>query len=116
MASDCGIVGGSDNPYEKAMTVQRKLRAATIRDVAEAAQVSTATVSKFVNGNQRFTAAVEERISQAVRDLGYSLNPMARGMITSQTGNVGIIILDIRNPLFHEHLVRAPRAPRPAPD
>ena len=69
MASDCGIVGGSDNPYEKAMTVQRK-RAATIRDVAEAAQVSTATVSKFVNGNQRFTAAVEERISQAVRDLG----------------------------------------------
>ena len=42
------------------MTVQRT-RAATIRDVAEAAQVSTATVSKFVNGNQRFTAAVEAR-------------------------------------------------------
>lgn len=81
------------------MTVKRK-RAATIRDVAEAAQVSTATVSKFVNGNQRFTAAVEERISQAVRDLGYSLNPMARGMITGKTGNVGIIILDIRNPYF----------------
>ena len=81
------------------MTVQRK-RAATIRDVAEAAQVSTATVSKFVNGNQRFTAAVEARISQAVRDLGYSLNPMARGMITGKTGNVGIIILDIRNPYF----------------
>ena len=84
---------------EIAMTVPRK-RAATIRDVAQAAQVSTATVSKFLNGNQRFTAAVEARISQAVRDLGYSLNPMARGMITGQTGNVGIIILDIRNPYF----------------
>lgn len=81
------------------MNVPRK-RAATIRDVAEAAQVSTATVSKFVNGNQRFTAEVEARIAQAVRDLGYSLNPMARGMITGQTGNVGIIILDIRNPYF----------------
>jgi DNA-binding LacI/PurR family transcriptional regulator len=81
------------------MTVQRK-RAATIRDVAEAAQVSTATVSKFVNGNQRFTAEVEARISLAVRTLGYSLNPMARGMITGLTGNVGIIILDIRNPYF----------------
>lgn len=81
------------------MTVQRK-RAATIRDVAEAAGVSTATVSKFVNGNQRFTAEVEARIAQAVRTLGYSLNPMARGMITGQTGNVGIIILDIRNPYF----------------
>ncbi len=81
------------------MTVQRK-RAATIRDVAQAAQVSTATVSKFVNGNQRFTAEVEARISLAVRTLGYSLNPMARGMITGVTGNVGIIILDIRNPYF----------------
>ena len=84
MAPDCGIVSSLDKPHEKAMTVQRK-RAATIRDVADAAQVSTATVSKFVNGNQRFTAAVEARISQAVRDLGYSLNPMARGMITGQT-------------------------------
>lgn len=81
------------------MSVQRK-RAATIRDVADAAQVSTATVSKFVNGNQRFTAEVEARIAQAVRTLGYSLNPMARGMITGMTGNVGIIILDIRNPYF----------------
>jgi DNA-binding LacI/PurR family transcriptional regulator len=81
------------------MTVPRK-RAATIRDVAEAAQVSTATVSKFVNGNQRFTAEVEARIALAVRTLGYSLNPMARGMITGQTGNVGIVILDIRNPYF----------------
>lgn len=81
------------------MSVQRK-RAATIRDVADAAQVSTATVSKFVNGNQRFTAEVEARIAQAVRNLGYSLNPMARGMITGMTGNVGIVILDIRNPYF----------------
>ena len=57
-------------------------------------------MSKFVNGNQRFTAEVEARISQAVRELGYSLNPMARGMITGKTGNVGIVILDIRNPYF----------------
>ena len=81
------------------MNVPRR-RAATIKDVAEAAQVSTATVSKFVNGNQRFTAEVEARLARAVRELGYSLNPMARGMITGQTGNVGIIILDIRNPYF----------------
>ena len=91
------------------MTVQRK-RAATLRDVAEAAQVSTATVSKFVNGNQRFTAEVEARISRAVHQLGYSLNPMARGMITGQTGNVGIVILDIRNPYFTSLVKGAARA------
>ena len=81
------------------MSTPRK-RAATLRDVAQAAGVSTATVSKFVNGNQRFTAEVEARIASAVEALGYFLNPMARGMITGQTGNVGIVILDIRNPHF----------------
>lgn len=78
----------------------RRQRAATIRHVAEAAGVSTATVSKFINGGQRFTREVEARIERAIRDLGYSSNPMARSMITGRTGNVGIVILDIRNPHF----------------
>jgi len=72
----------------------------TIRDVANSASVSTATVSKFVNGGQKFSREVEDRIGRAIRELGYSSNPMARGMITGMTGNVGIIILDIRNPHF----------------
>lgn len=78
----------------------RRHRASTIRDVAEAASVSTATVSKFVNGGKRFTREVETRIERAIQELGYSSNPMARGMITGRTGNVGIVILDIRNPHF----------------
>lgn len=78
----------------------RRRKAATIRDVAQAAGVSTATVSKFINGGQRFTREVEDRVTQAIRELGYSSNPMARGMITGQTGNVGIVILDILNPYF----------------
>lgn len=75
-------------------------RAATIRDVAEAAGVSTATVSKFVNGGQRFSREVEARITAAIQQLGYRTNPLARGMITGRTGNIGIVILDIRNPHF----------------
>lgn len=75
-------------------------RGATIRDVAQAAGVSTATVSKFVNGGQRFTREVETRISEAIQRLGYRANPLARGMITGRTGNIGIVILDIRNPHF----------------
>lgn len=75
-------------------------RAPTIRDVAQAAGVSTATVSKFVNGSQRFSLEVEARISQVVTQLGWSLNPMARGMNTGLTGNVGIVLQDIRNPHF----------------
>ncbi|KQT14197.1 LacI family DNA-binding transcriptional regulator [Ramlibacter sp. Leaf400] len=75
-------------------------RAATIRDVAQAAAVSTATVSKFVNGGQRFSREVEARITAAIQQLGYRTNPLARGMITGRTGNLGIVILDIRNPHF----------------
>ena len=71
-------------PDLSATAAPRRRRAATIRDVAQAAGVSTATVSKFLNGGQRFTREVEERVAQAVRDLGYSSNPMARGMITGR--------------------------------
>jgi LacI family transcriptional regulator len=85
-------------------------RVATIRDVAQAAGVSTATVSKFVNGGQRFTADVEARVAKAVKDLGWSLNPMARGITTGRTGNVGIVILDIRNPHFTSMVKGAARA------
>jgi LacI family transcriptional regulator len=75
-------------------------RPATLRDVAAAADVSTATVSKFVNGTQRFTAEVEARMSLAIAKLGYHSNPLARSMITGQTGAIGVVILDIRNPHF----------------
>ncbi len=79
---------------------RQRRRAPTLRDVASSAAVSTATVSKFINGGQRFSREVEDRISLAIRELGYTSNPMARGMITGRTGNVGIVILDIRNPHF----------------
>lgn len=85
---------------ESTGTPRKRRRASTIRDVANSAAVSTATVSKFINGGQRFSREVEDRIGVAIRELGYSSNPMARGMITGRTGNVGIVILDIRNPHF----------------
>jgi LacI family transcriptional regulator len=72
----------------------------TIRDVAAMAGVSIATVSKFINSTQRFTAAVERRIQAAIEQLGYYSNPLARSMITGKTGSVGVAILDISNPHF----------------
>lgn len=92
----------------------RRRKAATIRDVAQAAGVSTATVSKFINGGQRFTREVEDRLAHAIRELGYSSNPLARGMITGQTGNVGIVVLDILNPHFTSIIRGASRVARAA--
>lgn len=72
----------------------------TIRDVAAQAGVSIATVSKFINATQRFTAVVERRIQAAIEQLEYQSNPLARSMITGKTGSVGVAILDISNPHF----------------
>lgn len=77
-----------------------KKSVATIRDVAAAAGVSTATVSKFVNGTQRFSPAVEARISSVIAELGYRSNPMAQSMITGRTKAIGLSVLDITNPHF----------------
>jgi LacI family transcriptional regulator len=72
----------------------------TIRDVAAHAGVSIATVSKFINSTQRFTAGVERKIQAAIDELEYHSNPLARSMITGKTGSVGVAILDICNPHF----------------
>jgi len=77
-----------------------KKTVSTIRDVAAAAGVSTATVSKFINGTQRFSPAVETRIGQSIEELGYRSNPMAQSMITGKTKTVGLAVLDIANPHF----------------
>ena len=72
----------------------------TIRDVAAAAGVSTATVSKFVNGAQRFSPTVEAAISKVIADLGYRTNPLAQSMITGRTQSIGVSVLDVSNPHF----------------
>lgn len=75
-------------------------RSPTIRDIAAAAEVSVATVSKFINGLQRFSPKVEARMSAAIEQFGYRSNPLARSMITGRTMTIGVVILDIRNPHF----------------
>ncbi|ELW9447125.1 LacI family DNA-binding transcriptional regulator [Burkholderia cenocepacia] len=73
---------------------------ATIRDVAMAAEVSVATVSKYVNGTKRFSPEVEFRLKQTIEKLGYQTSPLARSMITGRTRTIGLVILDISNPHF----------------
>ena len=78
---------------------------ATIRDVAAAAGVSITTVSRFMNGHQRFSADVEAKINDAIEQLSYRQNPAARSMATGRTGAIGLAVLDIRNP-HHANIVK----------
>lgn len=75
--------------------------AVTIKDVALAAGVHPASVSRALNGqDKRVSAETRLRIQQAARDLGYQPNAIAASLRTKQTGLIGIIVPDIGNPLF----------------
>jgi LacI family transcriptional regulator len=73
----------------------------TIADVARAANVSIATVSRALN-DRRYPMRREtrERVLAAVRDLNFRPNPLARGMITKETRTVGLLLPDIANPYY----------------
>ncbi|GLW10894.1 LacI family transcriptional regulator [Microtetraspora sp. NBRC 13810] len=73
---------------------------ATIRDVARAAGVSPSTVSRALAGSAVVSPATTERVRRAAAGLGYEPNPVARGLITGRTGNLGMIVPDLANPFF----------------
>ncbi|MCC3767615.1 LacI family DNA-binding transcriptional regulator [Streptomyces sp. UNOC14_S4] len=74
---------------------------ANIKDVAERAGVSVATVSRVLNGRSS-VAGTRERVLAAVAELGYRPNVVARALRTARTRTLGLVIGDLRNPFFTE--------------
>jgi LacI family transcriptional regulator len=74
--------------------------APTIKHVAEAAGVSTATVSRVLSGLAGVRADVRDRVREVVRSLGYQPNRVARSLRVRTTRTIGVIIPDIENPFF----------------
>ncbi|MEV6289793.1 LacI family DNA-binding transcriptional regulator [Streptomyces sp. NPDC051896] len=71
----------------------------TINDVAQAAGVSPATVSRVLNGG-RVTAERAERVRRAAAELGFAPNRVARSLRMQRSSVIGLIIPDIENPFF----------------
>ncbi|SNS86152.1 LacI family DNA-binding transcriptional regulator [Rhodococcoides kyotonense] len=76
------------------------MRKATIRDVAERAGVSTATVSRALSGSRPVSDELMKTIRQAADDLGYSGNIIASSLRRSRTDTVGMVVPSIANPFF----------------
>ncbi len=72
----------------------------TIKQVAELARVSTATVSRFLSGGNHISEETGERIVKAMAELNYQPNRIARNLRTRKAFTVGVILSDIRNPFF----------------
>ena len=68
--------------------------------VAEAARVSVATVSAVINGTATVSRELTERIEQAIRDIGYKRNAIARSLKMGTTHTIGLTVPHIANPFF----------------
>lgn len=75
-------------------------RSATIKDVANHASVSVATVSAVMNGNKYVSPELVQRVRESIAALGYKRNSFARGLKTQISYNIGLIVPDITNPFF----------------
>ena len=75
-------------------------RGATLRDVADRVGVSPRTVSRVVNDEGGFSEVTRVRVLEAVEDLGYQPNMLARGLITHRSGTVGLVGVDMTDPFF----------------
>lgn len=74
----------------------------TIYDVAREANVSMATVSRVVNGNQNVKPTTRKKVLEVIERLEYRPNAVARGLASKKTTSVGVIIPDISNNLYAE--------------
>jgi LacI family transcriptional regulator len=66
----------------------------TIRDVAERAGVSIATVSRVLNDRADVSVETRERVREVARSVGYSADPAARALATQRTRLVGVVVGD----------------------
>ena len=74
----------------------------TIRDVAKAAGVSTATVSNVLNKTGKVGPRTNSHVLSAVKRLGYFPDVHARHLASRESRTMGIIVSDIENPFFPE--------------
>lgn len=74
----------------------------TLSDVARVAGVSAMTVSRVVNNRGEVNPQTRARILEAIAQLDYRPNALARGLITQKTHTVGLVVPDLTNPVFPE--------------
>jgi len=77
--------------------------AVTSKDIARHLDLDQSTVSLALRG-KRGSAETIRRVQEAARQLGYRPNMAGRTLKTGRTNTVGLVVPDIRNPHFAEHI------------
>jgi len=79
------------------------MRGTTIQDVARAANVSSTSISNYLNGRMdEMRPETQQRIAKAIKQLGYTPNSAARQLKTGDAPILGLLVPSVVNPYFGE--------------
>lgn len=71
-------------------------------DIAKIAKVSSTTVSHVINKTRFVSPETKDKVLEAMQELNYKPNLLARGLATGVTHTIGLVISDIKNPFYPE--------------
>ncbi|MDW0116215.1 LacI family DNA-binding transcriptional regulator [Sporosarcina thermotolerans] len=74
----------------------------TIKDVAKYAGVSPSTVSRVLNNYLHIKPDKRQKVEEAIKELNFEPNEIARSLITNKSKTIGLVVDDISNPFFSE--------------
>lgn len=77
-----------------------KKRFSSIRDVADLAGVSTATVSRVINAPDAVSDRTRKKVLKAIKEANYAPNSMATALFSGMSKTVALFVLDISNPFY----------------
>lgn len=75
-----------------------------LKGIAELAGVSTATVSRVINGSGPVSQKTADRVLRVIKEHGYVPDTIAKSLRVGQTRTIGFVVPDISNPFFPEVL------------
>jgi LacI family transcriptional regulator len=78
------------------------MKSVTLKDVAKAANVSYATVSRALSGSTQIGSDTRERILKLCDEMGYTTNYIARSMVMKKTDLIGLVVPSIDNQFMSE--------------
>jgi LacI family transcriptional regulator len=76
------------------------LKRSTLKEVAQLAGVSTATVSNALNETKYVSEEVKDKINRAIEELNYQPNIVAKSLRVQESRIIGVLISDVANPFF----------------
>jgi LacI family transcriptional regulator len=71
-----------------------------LRDVAQAADVSVRTASRVLNNDARVAAGTRQRVQEAIRQLGFQPDPLARSLRAGTDATIGVVVESVADPFF----------------